>query len=196
MKILIDNGHGVNTPGKRSPDGKFREYEFNRIIARATVLNLQHYGYDAELLVPEMEDISLAERVRRVNAYCKVLGKENVCLVSVHVNAAGMGDKWYSATGWSCYTSRGQTEGDKLATALYYAAELNLDGHYIRKDYADGDPDLEADFYLLKHTHCAAVLTENGFMDSALSLRFLESMEGQVAIVSVLVDGITYYIGP
>lgn len=26
MKILIDNGHGENTPGKRSPDGSLREY--------------------------------------------------------------------------------------------------------------------------------------------------------------------------
>lgn len=26
MKILLDNGHGENTPGKRSPDGKLREY--------------------------------------------------------------------------------------------------------------------------------------------------------------------------
>jgi hypothetical protein len=25
MLILIDNGHGHNTPGKRSPDGKFHE---------------------------------------------------------------------------------------------------------------------------------------------------------------------------
>lgn len=25
MKILIDNGHGENTPGKRSPDGSLRE---------------------------------------------------------------------------------------------------------------------------------------------------------------------------
>jgi len=25
MKILIDNGHGQFTPGKRSPDGNFRE---------------------------------------------------------------------------------------------------------------------------------------------------------------------------
>ncbi|DBA56145.1 TPA_asm: endolysin [Porphyromonas phage phage028a_KCOM2799] len=24
MKILIDNGHGENTSGKRSPDGRFR----------------------------------------------------------------------------------------------------------------------------------------------------------------------------
>lgn len=24
--ILIDNGHGENTPGKRSPDGRLREH--------------------------------------------------------------------------------------------------------------------------------------------------------------------------
>lgn len=37
MKILIDNGHDVNTPGKRSPDGRFREYKYNREIAAAVV---------------------------------------------------------------------------------------------------------------------------------------------------------------
>lgn len=26
MKILIDGGHGIETPGKRSPDGVLREY--------------------------------------------------------------------------------------------------------------------------------------------------------------------------
>lgn len=26
MKILIDNGHGAETPGKCSPDGRLREY--------------------------------------------------------------------------------------------------------------------------------------------------------------------------
>ena len=30
MKILIDNGHGENTPGKRSPDGSLREYAIRR----------------------------------------------------------------------------------------------------------------------------------------------------------------------
>ena len=30
MKILIDPGHGVFTPGKRSPDGEFREGIYNR----------------------------------------------------------------------------------------------------------------------------------------------------------------------
>lgn len=67
MKILIDNGHGENTPGKRSPDGRFREYMYNREIARAVVEHLQLRGYDAELVVPENEDISLKERVNRAN---------------------------------------------------------------------------------------------------------------------------------
>ena len=34
MKILIDNGHGIQTKGKRSPDGKFLEYAYTREIAR------------------------------------------------------------------------------------------------------------------------------------------------------------------
>ena len=35
MRILIDNGHGENTTGKRSPDGKFREYSYAREIAKS-----------------------------------------------------------------------------------------------------------------------------------------------------------------
>ena len=37
MLIVIDNGHGHNTPGKRSPDGKFLEYAYNREIATRIV---------------------------------------------------------------------------------------------------------------------------------------------------------------
>lgn len=40
MKILLDPGHGSNTPGKRSPDGRFLEYRFNRDIALDVQKNL------------------------------------------------------------------------------------------------------------------------------------------------------------
>lgn len=33
MTILLDPGHGSDTPGKRSPDGHFREYAYNRHLA-------------------------------------------------------------------------------------------------------------------------------------------------------------------
>ncbi len=105
VKILLDPGHGVNTPGKRSPDGRFQEYAYNRLIVYGVVQHLIYRGYDAELLVPEPYDICLKERVRRINGICELYGKNNVLLVSVHVNTAGNESQWCSATGWSRYTS-------------------------------------------------------------------------------------------
>ena len=196
MKILIDNGHGIETPGKRSPDGRFREYKYNREIARAVVEHLQLRGYDAVLLVPEDEDISLEERVRRANKLTCRIGHpvQDTILVSIHVNAAGKGDRWRNATGWSAYTYYGHSLSDDLATCLYKAAQRNLPGHRIRTDNADGDPDFEAPFYILKYTYCAAVLTENGFMDSEVSLAFLETEEGKKAIVALHVEGIIDFV--
>lgn len=194
MKILIDNGHGRETPGKRSPDGRLLEYAYTRNIARRIVSALTTRGHDAELLVPEEEDISLQERCRRVNAWCRQLGKDNVILVSIHINAAGHGDRWYDATGWCAYTTRGDTRADALATCLYETAKFHLPGQRLRTDYTDGDPDLEADFYLLRRTLPPAVLVENFFMDSLPDYRFLLSPEGQQAIVNTHVDGICAYL--
>ena len=196
MKILIDNGHGVETPGKRSPDGRFREYKYNREIARAIVEHLQLRGFDAALVVPEEEDISLEERCRRINKVAIRFGHEphDTFVVSIHVNAAGSGAMWHNATGWCAFTFPGHSESDKLATCLYQAAKKHLPGHRLRTDYSDGDPDFEAAFYILKHTYCAAVLTENGFMDNEWSLQFLESDEGKKAIVALHVDGIVEYV--
>ena len=194
MKIFIDNGHGLMTAGKRSPDGQFREAFYNREIAKRVVADLVDRGYDAELLVPEEDDISLEERVRRVNAACIMHGKSNVILVSIHVNAAGNGSKWMNATGWSCYTCNGQTQSDKLADCLYQAAIKNFLGKRIRTDYSDNDPDWEENFYLLRKTLCVAVLSENFFMDNKSDLEYLQSRVGKQAIVDTHVEGITEYL--
>lgn len=130
MKILLDPGRGSNTHGKRSPDGRFLEYRFNRDIALDVQKQLTLSGYDATILVPEDYDISLRARTERVNTWCQKLGKRHVCLVSIHANAAGNGRQWMTARGWCCYTSRGQTAGDRLATCLYEAASLYLPGHH------------------------------------------------------------------
>ena len=194
MKILIDNGHGLNTTGKRSPDGKFLEATYNREIARRVVADLQDRGYDAELLVPEEEDIPLKERVCRVNAHCQALGKSNVILVSIHINAAGDGTKWLNATGWSCYTCKGQTESDTLATCLCEAAIKNFPGRRIRTDFSDGDSDWEEQFYILRKSMCPAVLTENFFMDNLQDRDYLQSRVGKQAIVDTHVEGIIEYL--
>ncbi len=209
MKILIDNGHGHDTPGKHSPDGKFLEYAYNREIAKRIVADLIDRGYDAELLVPEDNDISLEERVRRVNEIFLTYepsyptlptscpsstGHPNVILISIHVNAAGNGSTWVDSTGWSCYTSKGQTQSDKLAECLYDAAIKNFPGRRIRTEFSDGDSDWEEGFYLLRKSLCPAVITENFFMDSRSDLEYLQSRTGKQAIVDTHVEGIVEYL--
>ena len=194
MKILLDNGHGIDTPGKRSPDGHFREYAYNRYLAFLIRERLLPLGLDAQLVVPEREDISLKERCRRVNAICRQLGNDLVILLSIHVNAAGNGQNWLDARGWSCFTTRGKTKADALATSLYEAAKNHLPGMRLRTDYTDGDPDIEKDFYIIRHTSCPAVLSENLFMENQEDVAFLESEEGAKAIVNLHVDGILQYL--
>ena len=195
MKILIDNGHGENTPGKRSPDGVFREYKYVREIAEAVERELRAKGYDAERIVRENVDVPLSERTRRVNEVCGRFGTSKVVLVSIHCNAAGNGTDWMNASGWSAYTSKGKTKSDALAELMYEEAERNFAGRKIRKDYSDGDADWEEGFYILKKTKCPAVLTENFFMDNKQDFSYLLSLEGRNQIVKTHVDAIVKYVG-
>lgn len=194
MKILIDNGHGENTAGKRSPDGKLREYAYTREIAERIVSELKKRGYDAERIVKEDTDVPLVERARRVNEVCGKFGAANVLFISVHCNAAGCGNEWMKARGWSAYTSKGKTKADALADSLYESARMIFTGQRIREDRSDGDPDWEESFYVLRKTKCPAVLTENFFQDNKEDVAFLLSDVGKQAIVSVHVDGIINYI--
>lgn len=193
MKILIDNGHGLDTPGKCSPDKKYFEWAWAREIAQMICDELTNRGYDAQRIVPEKEDIDLPERARRVNEICGKVGTGNVILVSIHSNASGNG-QWMAARGWSAFTSKGKTKADELATAIYKEAEKNFIGHKIRTDYSDGDPDWEEGFYILRKTKCPAVLTENFFHDNREDVAYITSAEGKRAIVRTHVDGIINYI--
>ena len=210
MIILIDNGHGSNTEqnGKFSPlldetvkigdeftnKGRFREWKYNRVIAKQIVYTLKNMDYDARLITPEDTDISLSERVRRVNTICNKEGADNVLLISVHSNAVGDGSQWMTGKGWEAYTTRGETISDKLAEFLYKRADSNIKGRKIREDWTDGDRDKEADFYIIKKAKCAAVLTENFFYDNKDDLAYLTSEEGVHAVVRLHIEGIIDFI--
>lgn len=193
--ILIDNGHGSNTPGKRSPDGKLIEASYTREIASKVVYGLRRLGYNAELLTPEIYDVKLIERVHRVNVKCQSLGRENVLCVSIHCNAEGNGKEWQKATGWEIWTSPGKTESDALADHFVTMAKRHFEGQTIREwKKVDGERDKEARFTILTDTLCPAVLTENFFMDSKKDVKYLLSDEGKSAVIRCHVDSIVSYI--
>ena len=194
MKILIDPGHGIDTPGKRSPDGLFREYLWNRQVADLILEGLVSAGVDASLVVTETNDVTLRNRVNRINTICNRLGASNVLLVSVHANAAGNGSAWMNAKGWSCYTSKGKTRSDQVAECLYDAFEEEFQDRKIRKDMSDGDRDWEENFYVLEKSKCPAVLLENFFYDNREECAWMLQEETKKRIASAAVKGIIKYI--
>ena len=194
MKILIDPGHGIDTPGKRSPDGLFREYLWNRQVADLILEGLVSAGVDASLVVTETNDVTLRNRVNRVNTICNRLGASNVLLVSIHANAAGNGSAWMNAKGWSCYTSKGKTKSDQVAECLYDAFEAEFQDRKIRKDMSDGYRDWEENFYVLAKSKCPAVLLENFFYDNREECAWMLQEETKKRIASAAVKGIIKYI--
>lgn len=205
VKILLDNGHGVDTLGKRSPDAvkemtdsKFylREYAWTREVAKICYSMLKLRGFDVDLLVPEETDIPLSTRVKRVNNWCSKKGKANVLLVSIHNNAAGDGSRWMSARGWAVYTSPGVTKSDILADYMYKAAETVFKPPLKIRKYKDKylEKDWEENFTILTKTNCPAVLVENFFQDNREDVWYLNSDSGKAQCIKVIMKGIEDYI--
>lgn len=188
MKVLIDNGHGVNTPGKCSPDGRLREYAYAREIAERLEKALKECGVEAIRITPEENDVSLSERCRRANKY----GSKGVLLVSIHCNAAGADGKWHDAHGWAAYVSKNASVNSKtLARCLIQAAK---DKGLSVREYAHQAPYWTQNLAICRDTKCPAVLTENLFQDNKADVDYLLSEEGKQAIVAVHVQGIMDYI--
>lgn len=198
MKILLDNGHGADdlTNGKYSPitdikdvtvfKNRFREGNFNRIVAKGIHDALVAEGYDVVLLVPERADVSLGERVRRANKF----GKDSI-FISVHANAAGHCDKFTNASGFSVFcANQCSSKSIKLAQLMTDAAhKRGLNGNRS----IPSDKVWRANFYVIKNTSMPAVLTENLFYDNIGDLKILTSPEGRQKIIDLHVEAIKQY---
>lgn len=185
--IIIDRGHGIDTPGKRSPkweDGtQLFEWEFNNDVATRIAHKLAAAGVRCRLLVTETKDISLSERCSRVKNICSMHGRENCILISIHANAGG-------GTGFEVFTTPGKTKSDEYATKIIDTIKEEFPNEKIRCDYSDGDADKEAKFYILQHTQCPAILTENLFMDNESDCRKLMQDDFREKLANMYVKSI------
>ena len=191
--IILGTAHLQSTPGKRSPDGKFREYAYSRKLCKAIRNALELEGYKVFIDVEE-EDLKMTSSQELVHR-CKIVNAlqkqyKNCIYVSIHVNAASSDGKWHNATGWEAYTTTGITAADKLAECLYWSAKKNLTNKKIRTDFSDK----ESNLYVLKHTNCPAVLTENFFQDTKEDVEYMLSDAGFFQLVKTHVEGIIKYI--
>lgn len=181
MRYLIDAGHGIETLEKESPDGRFKEYLWNRQVADLVFAELQERGRDVAMIVTETNDIPLKTRAMRVNNHCKELGSQNCLLISIHSNKYGEG--WTSPNYWTCYTSRGETISDKIAECFVEAFQFAFPDQRI-------EAPMEADFYVLKKTQCPAILLENWFYSNKSAVKWLMLDETKMKIALAIVDAL------
>ena len=187
--VIIDNGHGSDTSGKRSPDGRLREWQWTRIIARHLAEALTKNGIDSIIIVPEDTDIPLHVRCRRANAI--TADNPGAILLSLHSNASTDGGTWGNAAGWSAFiANNASAASEALASALFrQAAEARILGNRVTPACGFN----RASLAICRNTHCPAVLTENMFHDNRGDVDFMLSAEGIATIVQVHAKGIADY---
>lgn len=190
MKVIIDNGHGAETPGKCSPDRRIREWSYTREIAQRLEAALKAKGIPAVRIVKEEKDISLKERTRRANAIYKE--DRSSILISIHLNAAGNKGQWMAARGFEAIVSIINASGNsrRLARELVKQAKaVGLNGN--RAIPVEGY--WSQNLAICRDTHMPAVLTENLYQDNWQDVAYLLSEAGKQAIVDLHVEAIRKY---
>ena len=183
--VVLDPAHGEETPGKRSPDGRFREYLWSRMIIEKLAEKLDDAGFCVRETNTSKKEIGLSNRA----GVCNMINGKKI-LISIHSNAAGNGVEWMSATGFSVYTTKGKTKSDKVAEELMNGFIKDFPELKARMDMSDGDKDTEENFTVIKKANCPAVLIEWMFQDNKNDVEILLSEEYTNRLVDSIYNSI------
>ena len=177
VKIVLDAGHGSNTPGKRCPDDSMREFEFNNAVVKQAKKLLTAYS-DVDVLfthdVTGKVDVPLETRVT------KAVNWGGDCLISVHANA--FGSDWNEAHGFESFVydsgSKSLVLQSALHTRLLEATNIKDRGKQT------------AQFYVLSGKNLPSVLVECGFMTNKVEASFLKSNNYRNKCASAIVEAL------
>lgn len=191
MKIILGTAHGINTPGKRSPDEVLREYQWSRDMCLMIQEKLVNMGIDCVIDIIEPHEKSLTSRIKIVNNI--VNESDDDCIyVSVHINAAKSDGTWSNASGWTVWIYDNASQNSKdLALALFNTA---LSENIFGNRYIPESKYFTGNFAVLRDTICPSILTENMFQDNKQDVEFLMSDKGKQILCDVHVNGILSYI--
>ncbi len=201
--VILGTAHLITTPGKCSPDGKFREPVWSREVVDRLEAELKARGYtvfvDYKPLEPNLQMKSdmwrteqsreLRYRVNFVNEICRKYGKQNCIYLSIHNNGSLPNDgKWHGATGFSIYVSHGSSDKSKRLAQLIYdeaaAGDLSGNRSVPANRYWIGN------YKVLVDTVCPAILSENLFQDNRGDVDILQSELGRAILVNAHLHGI------
>lgn len=180
MLTAIDDGHGKNTPGKRTPHipgiGVIQENVFNKAVARYLDLELQRCGIPTLLVAPTDADTPLKQRTDLANT------RKAAIYVSIHYNAGG-------GEGIETYYVKGSAKGKRLAELVH----RNVIQGTKQKDRGVK----VGNWWVLRKTDMPAILVEYGFMDDPklIEARRMINVAYQKECARETAKGICAYFG-
>lgn len=182
VKIVIDAGHGLNTPGKRSPDDE-REWSFNNKVAKYAIAKLKTYK-DVEILRVDdptgKTDVPLKTRTSLANKW-----KADV-YASIHHNA--LANKWGNHSGIETYTMdnpKANPKSIEIAGAIHprIVMAMGISDRGMKR----------ANFHVLRESAMPAILTEGGFMDSTVDIIKLRDNQYLKAQGEAIAEGLATF---
>ena len=183
-KVCLDPGHDGSNGYNKSPDSTLYEHEFALDMARRMATILERHGVLVTLTRTAGEEVSLEKRVAIANG---IAGLD--LFVSLHSNAAGNGG-WYSARGWSIYTSSADAAAGRNIAANDIITSVQAAGVVTRNPAL-----LHERFYVLRNTVAPAVLIEQGFHTNEEDVALMKSSAYRDTLAIAQCKGILDYLG-
>lgn len=180
VKIALDAGHGINTPGKRSPADE-REWSFNNKVLLAAIERLNMY-YNVQILRLDdptgRTDIPLRTRTNKANSWNADV------LVSIHHNA--LAGRWHSGGGVETFTQPGSSRASEQIADIINPRIVSAMGLRNRGTK-------KMNLHMTRESKMPAILTEGGFMDSTVDILALRDVNKLKAQGYAIADGLAQY---
>lgn len=182
VKIVLDAGHGVLTPGKQTPDGE-KEWIFNKEVLLAAQAKLVMCDKVQLLRVDDptgKTDVPLKIRTDHSNAW-----KADLYL-SFHHNAnTGVWGDWGGVETYTFEGNGSNSKAEQLAKLIQprLVRAMGLRDRGVRKK----------NLHVLRETKMPAVLIEGGFMDSRTDIEALRNPLRLKAQGEAIADAVIEY---
>lgn len=163
LKVSWDAGHGLNTPGKRTPDNSMHEWQFNSEVVRYAMLELAKYENVAQKRFDDptgKRDIPLVERTNGINSWGSDVH------FSVHANA--FKSVWNDAHGIETFVYKMSLDKAVAIAKKVQSSLIEATGRTDRGVKSD-------DLHMVRETAMPAILVEHPFMTNKEEAALLKS---------------------
>jgi N-acetylmuramoyl-L-alanine amidase len=190
ITIALDDGHGLETSGKRTPLlpneqtseiglPYMNENLFNRAVVNYLKVELERCGFKTLLIAPTDVDTPLEQRTKLAN------DKKVNLFVSVHANASA--GKWFDGGGIETF---GMPTGESKKLADIVHKHVIKGTAFKDRGVKDG-----SHLWVIRKTNMPSILLELGFMDSNQDYVHLLNDEYRKECAIEICKGICEYYG-